>query len=236
MQSMIVGAGNLGVNVAFNLLQRGDSVIVTSRDDKRGKKIEEELSSYGNVHLIVGDPGTDAGVIEMFEKATKVAGKIDNLIVTVGGFALDSIKRPTHFSEMLQSHLVVPINILKNFSAYANTSASAVFVSSIQTLFTSSWNATSYLLGKSSLNKLVEIAAAQLLERRIRVNAVAPASIENICSPGRDWHSARTLDKMLTPPEGIAEVIAFLCSPGGECVNGVVIPLDGGDRFGHASD
>ena len=37
MQTLIVGAGNLGTNVAYNLLRRGDSVIVTTRNEDRGK-------------------------------------------------------------------------------------------------------------------------------------------------------------------------------------------------------
>jgi|YelNatPaOPRAMG01_1025707.scaffolds.fasta_scaffold02570_10 3-oxoacyl-[acyl-carrier protein] reductase len=236
MQTLIVGAGNLGTNVAYNLLKRGDSVVVTTRQDEKGKKLKEQLSPFGKVSYLIADPSTDFGVTDMFRKAEEILGKIDNLIVTVGGFAVDSIRKPVHFGEMLESHLEIPLSILKYFEDYANTKASAVFISSMQSLYTSSWTAVSYLLGKSSLNKLVEIAAAQLLERNIRVNAVAPSSIENVFLPGRDWRSTRRLGRLLTPPEDIAEVVAFLCSPAGEWINGVVIPLDGGNRFSHASD
>jgi NAD(P)-dependent dehydrogenase (short-subunit alcohol dehydrogenase family) len=236
MQTLIVGAGNLGTNIAYSLLKRGESVIVTTRNHEKGKKLEEQLSAFGRVNYLIADPGTDFGVADMFRKAEEIAGKIDNLIVTVGGYAVDSIRKPVHFGEMLESHLEIPLNILKNFENYAKDNASAVFISSIQSIYTSSWAAVSYLLGKSSLNKLVEIAAAQLLERNIRVNAVAPSSIENVFMPGRDWRSTRKLGRLLTPPEDIAEVVAFLCSPAGEWINGVVIPLDGGNRFTHASD
>ncbi|EQD59412.1 3-ketoacyl-(acyl-carrier-protein) reductase, partial [mine drainage metagenome] len=91
-------------------------------------------------------------------------------------------------------------------------------------------------LEKNSLNKLVELAAAQLLNKDIRVNAVAPSSIENVFAPGRDWRSTRKIGSLLTPPEDIAEVVKFLCSPESEWIDGVVIPLDGGNRFTHASD
>ena len=236
MQTLIVGAGNLGINVAYSLLRRGDSVIVTTRNEDRGEKFKEQLSPFGKVSCLTADPGTDPGVADMFRKAKEIEGRIDNLIVTVGGFAVDSIKKPIHFGEMLESHLEIPLRILKDFENYANEKASAVFISSIQSIYTSSWTATSYLLGKSSLNKLVEIAAAQLLKRNIRVNAVAPSSIENVFMPGRDWRSTRKLGRLVTPPEDIAEVVSFLCSPAGEWINGVVIPLDGGNRFTHASD
>jgi 3-oxoacyl-[acyl-carrier protein] reductase len=236
MQSLIVGAGNLGTNIAYKLLKRGDTVVVTTRDNEKRKKLNEQLSPFGTVTSLVADPGTDSSVTDMFRKTNEITGTIDNLIVTVGGFSVDSIKKPDNFNELLESNLEVPLNILKHFEDYASPKASAVFISSIQSIYTTRWAAASYIIGKSALNKLVEIAAAQFLARNIRINAVAPSSIENIFMPGRDWRSTRKLGSLLTPPEDIAEVVAFLCSAEGEWINGVIIPLDGGNRFSHARD
>ena len=49
MQTLIVGAGNLGINVAYSLLRRGDSVIVTTRNEDRVKKLKEQLSPFGKL-------------------------------------------------------------------------------------------------------------------------------------------------------------------------------------------
>ena len=106
MQTLIVGAGNLGTNVAYNLLRRGDSVIVTTRNEDKGKKLKEQLSPFGKVRCLISDPGTDFGATDMFRKAEETGGKIDNLIVTVGGFAVDSIKNPIHFGESIESAFI----------------------------------------------------------------------------------------------------------------------------------
>ncbi|EQD78360.1 3-ketoacyl-(acyl-carrier-protein) reductase, partial [mine drainage metagenome] len=173
MNTLIAGTGGLGINIAYLLLKRGDSVVVTTRSLEKGARIEKELSSFGKICNIAVDPSTDQGVNEMFEKASAQFGKVDNLIVTVGGYASDSIENPAHLNEMLESHLTIPLNMLKHFPKFAISKGSVVLISSIQSIYTSNWNLTSYILGKNSLNKLVELAAAQLLNKDIRVNAVA---------------------------------------------------------------
>jgi NAD(P)-dependent dehydrogenase (short-subunit alcohol dehydrogenase family) len=72
--------------------------------------------------------------------------------------------------------------------------------------------------------RLTESLAAELREKGIGVNCVLPGTIDTPANrasrPGADagkW----------VPPEAIADVILFLCSPAARAVHGAAIPVYG---------
>ena len=230
MNSIIAGTGNLGRAVAYVLLRKGDRVIINARSEKRLVDAQEFLKEYGNLKYHVSDLSTEQGVEDFFNSSVKELESIDNLIITLGGYAMDSIENPEHLDEMLDGHLKIPLNLVRRFSKIAHAGSTITMVSSIQAQYTRDWNSLSYLIAKNALNKLIEVSAANLLVKGIRVNGVAVSMIESGFAPGRDWTS-RDLGDPLTPPEGIAEVIAFLTRPESQCIDGAVIPVDSGSRF-----
>ena len=88
----------------------------------------------------------------------------------------------------------------------------------------------------------VQVAALELAEAGVRVNAVAPAPIDNAMM--------RSIESMVAPPEAqaeaqagfaalnpmkrygkneeVAQAIAFLASDAASFINGAVLPVDGG--------
>jgi 3-oxoacyl-[acyl-carrier protein] reductase len=84
--------------------------------------------------------------------------------------------------------------------------------------------------------------ALMLAPKRIRVNAIAPGSIE---FPGGIWDRRKTsqpqlynaiLDSIpsgrLGHPEEVANVAVFLCSPAASWVTGQTLIVDGGQMLG----
>ena len=230
MNSIIAGTGNLGRAVAYVLLKKGDRVIINARSEKRLIDAQEFLKEYGSLKYHVSDLSTDQGITDFLDFSVKELETIDNLIITLGGYAMDSIENPEHLDEMLEGHLKIPLNLIRHFSKSAHSGSTITLVSSIQAQYTRDWSSLSYVIGKNALNKLIELSAANLLGKGIRVNGVAVSMIESGFAPGRDWTS-RDLGDPLTPPEGIAEVIAFLTRPESQCIDGAVIPVDSGSRF-----
>ncbi len=237
MNTIIAGVRNLGRAVAYNALKRGDSVLLNSRSEESLKGMVSSLQSYGKISYLSADLSSRDSIEQLFTTCESRYGQVDNLVVTLGGFMADRLPELKNMDVMIDNHIKIPMQILESFAKHAHAGSTAVLVSSVQSVFTTSWGAFSYVVGKTGLNKIVEAAAANLLSKGIRVNGVAPSVIEESFEPGRDWRSSRKLGDLSTPPEDIAEVVDFLTSVKSEWIDGVVIPVDGGNRFKtHPSD
>ena len=90
---------------------------------------------------------------------------------------------------------------------------------------------------KAALNSLTRYMAVELAEKNIRVNAVSPGVVatdviqhfDTLSEEGiLDKIAAATPAGRLVTPEDVAEVVAFLCSPGADMIRGQIITVDGG--------
>ena len=94
---------------------------------------------------------------------------------------------------------------------------------------------------KAALIHYTRTQAAQLAARRIRVNCIAPGSIE---FPGGTWEKRKTAEPKLYntvlsgigfgrmgTPEEIANVALFLASDAASWVTGQTIAVDGGQML-----
>ena len=91
-----------------------------------------------------------------------------------------------------------------------------------------------YGTSKAALMHLTKQQAAELGERGIRVNAVAPGPVDTamaqqVHTPDirADYHDAIPLNRYGTEEE-IAAAVAFLCSDAASYVNGQTLAVDGG--------
>jgi NAD(P)-dependent dehydrogenase (short-subunit alcohol dehydrogenase family) len=93
---------------------------------------------------------------------------------------------------------------------------------------------TAYGTSKAGLMQLTRQQAAELGNRGIRVNAVAPGPVDTAMAKKvhtpeirADYHQAIPLNRYGTEAE-IAEVVFFLCSDKASYVNGQIVAVDGG--------
>lgn len=93
-----------------------------------------------------------------------------------------------------------------------------------------------YITAKYSLLGLTRAAAVELIKYGITVNAISPGMMETELSgylPRKyfDVYRARHPMKRMTEPSDVADAAEFLISEGAKFLNGVNIPVNGGETF-----
>jgi NAD(P)-dependent dehydrogenase (short-subunit alcohol dehydrogenase family) len=87
-----------------------------------------------------------------------------------------------------------------------------------------------YCASKAGVISLVKSLATELAKENIRVNGLAPGSIEGTMIPKQQWPIiAQSIPlQRLGRPEEIAEAACFLCSPQSSYITGHILDVNGG--------
>jgi 3-oxoacyl-[acyl-carrier protein] reductase len=221
----------LGYALAYFLAKDGAKVILVSRDERKLQSIKESIAGVGKVDIIVGGVSSPESAIKLKESVRKVADKLDGIAIMIGGYEEDRVENPVALDSMLNNHVKFPIYAVSAFLDLLRKGSVILLVSALRAVDKASPDQLSYAVAKAGTAKAVEILAAELLDKDIRVVGIAPSWIDGDFEPNRDWRSLRRLGDVKAPPEDFALVAAWLMSDEAQWVNGVVIPVDGGTRL-----
>ncbi|MDE1856267.1 MAG: SDR family oxidoreductase [Candidatus Micrarchaeota archaeon] len=228
---LLVGVSTgLGAATAYYLLKEGANVVISGRTEPKLKNIVSMLSRHGKISYIKCDASTPKGAERALKDAAKIMGGVDDIAVLVGGYLDDHIRNPSALDEMTLNHIKIPLYVVNAALSHLHKGSSVVLVSSALALH-KAHGPLSYSISKVGTAKEVELLAHQLMDKGIRVNGIAPLSIDGEFKLGTDFKSRRKLGDAKAPPDDFARVIAWLMSDEAEWVNGVVIPVDGGARL-----
>ena len=209
-------------------------------DDTRGEALADELRRQGHravyLHGDVGDkPQVDAVVARVLAEF----GRIDVLVNNAG------IVRSSDFLDMSEEDFdaVLRINLKGSFlmgQAVARAMAGAgggaiVNMSSVNGVMAIPTIAA-YNVSKGGVNQLTRVMALALVDKGIRVNAVAPGTIATELAKSavlgsedaRQRVLGRTPMKRLGTPAEVADVVAWLASDAASYVTGEIVYVDGG--------
>ncbi len=236
----VVTGGNSGIGLATakELAAGGARVVIAGRDQKTLDAVVETL---GGESLGVKTDVTNLSDLKnLFEKANERFGKIDILFVNAGiaKFAPLEESDEALFDEIVNINFKGSYFTVKHALPFLNDGASIIFTTTVAAKKGMA-GASIYAASKAAIHALTKIFAAELVGRKIRVNAVSPGPIETPIFDrlGAPEEAKKEMKgslagqvpmKRLGTAEEVAKTVAFLASDDSTYITGVEIDVDGG--------
>lgn len=228
------GTTGIGFATAKAFINAGATVWITGRKADNLEKAAAEINSP-NLKTVLSDT-SNVNDIPVLEQAFAASGQqLDVLFLNAGIAAFAPITDATEedFDRQFNTNVKGPYFTLQKFIPHLKDGASVVFTSSV--VATASNQGTSiYSSTKGALNKVAQIAANELAERKIRVNIVSPGPIqtpglESVLPEDAKAHIATlTALQRLGTADEIANTVLFLSSEAATYVSGTEVVVDGG--------
>ena len=228
------GTTGIGLSTAKAFINAGANVWITGRNAKNLQKAADEIDSP-KLKTVVSDTAKLAGIVTL-EKAIAESGTpLDVLFLNAGIGVFAAIEQVTEadFDAQFNTNVKGHFFTLQKLIPHLADGAAVVFTSS--TVATASNLGTSvYSATKGALNKIAQIAANELAERKIRVNIVSPGPVqtpglESAVPPEAKAHlAAATALQRLGDPDEIAKTVLFLSSDAASFITGTELVADGG--------
>jgi len=231
------GSRGIGRSIALALASTGASVAICARGEAALRETERELRSFGvTVHAGVCDLADGPAVERWVAEAAGALGGIDVLVNNASGFGRSDDE--AGWAVSINVDLLATVRATRAALPWLEKSRGAiVHVSSISGL-RPSVRTPPYGAVKAALIQMTMTQAAALAPKGVRVNCVAPGSIE---FPGGVWDQAkrnapalyegilRTIPSgRMGRPEEVANVVLFLASELASWVTGATVAIDGG--------
>jgi 3-oxoacyl-[acyl-carrier protein] reductase len=236
------GSRGIGRSIALGFAQAGAAVSTCARGSAALEAVRAELAKFGStVHTAACDLASASDIERYIPAAAQALGGIDVLVNNASGFGLGNDE--TAWSVGIDVDLLATVRASRAAEAFLTASGSGaiVNVSSISG-FRPSARTPAYAAVKAAIIQYTSSQAALLARKGVRVNCVAPGSIE---FPGGVWEQRRTSAPELYnsilksipfgrmgKPEEVANVVLFLSSPLAGWVTGQTISIDGGQLLG----
>jgi NAD(P)-dependent dehydrogenase (short-subunit alcohol dehydrogenase family) len=236
----VVTGGNSGIGLATakRLQEEGAKVAIAGRSSKT---LAEAVKTIGNgVLAIQADVAKFTDVDKLYAEVSKKLGKIDVLFVNAGiaKFAPLSDTSENTYDEQFDINIKGAYFTIQKALPFLNDGASIILNTSVAGSKGAA-GASAYSATKAALRSLARTAAAELVGRGIRVNAVAPGPIvtpifdkTGLPKEAMDEFAkdvlARVPMKRFGQPEEVAGAVAFLASQDASYITGVELNVDGG--------
>ena len=239
----IVTGGDSGIGRAVAVLfaREGADVAILHLDEHQdAKETARWVEKEGRKALVIaGDVRDPAFCKRAVGKVAKALGRLD-VLVNNAGFQLHAEKLEdigdSHLQQTLQTNIAGYLHMARAALPHMQQGASIINTGSVTGLFGSP-KLIDYSTTKGAVHAFTKALAANLLDRGIRVNAVAPGPVwtpfnpadkpvDEVAQFGKDSAMRRPAQ-----PEELSPAYVFLASPvTASYVNGIVLPVMGGPK------
>jgi 3-oxoacyl-[acyl-carrier protein] reductase len=237
--AIVTGAArNIGRAIAVALAEEGGAVVVNALSDRAAaEKLADEIRGAGGRAVVqMGDVTREADATALADAAAAAFGRVDVLVSNA------AVRRQTPFLDMtfeewrrvlavpldgafLCARAVVPHMIRAGGGAIVTIGGVSAYLGTR--------DRAHVCAAKAGLVGLTHALAMELAPHGIRVNCVAPGSIDTIRGasagprPAATGGAAIPLGRMGRPEE-IAATVRHLCLPDGAYITGQTIHVNGG--------
>jgi 3-oxoacyl-[acyl-carrier protein] reductase len=238
---LILGAsGGIGSEVSKSVAKTGNSVLIHYySDENKAKEIAAEINKdHGNAEIIQADLSNHKGVEELLNQIIKKGLNVDALI-----HCASPENSPISFDQLRWEdvQLQIDVNLKSIFDILQrliprmieNGGGNIVLVGSAYTSGTPPINQFRYIVAKSTIVSAAKCLAVEFGPQNIKINVISPGMTNTIMNSAIP-EKVKLMTKMQTPlrriaePTDIAELTAFLLTPGGDHISGQNYRIDGG--------
>ncbi|MEL6591956.1 MAG: glucose 1-dehydrogenase [Bacteroidota bacterium] len=230
------GTSGIGFATAEELIANGAQVIITGRSAETVATAAQQLGATG----IASDQSSLVQIDALVAKVKESFGKVDILFINAGIAAFAPLTQITEelFDQINNVNYKGALFTLQKFLPLLGEGSSVITLSSING-YAGMPNTAVYGSSKAALNSLTRVAALELAERGIRVNAVSPGPVntpifgkiglpEEALNEFAANMQQRVPIKRFGEPGDIAKLVAFLASDDASFITGSEYVIDGG--------
>jgi len=241
--AIVTGAtSGMGRAVAFRFAAEGASVVLSGRDEQRGREVASEIARAGGIcEFHCGDVSHANVNCELVQIACDRFGGLDTIVGCAGMLGLGSVTEVSleTWHETIGTNLNAVFYLLRFGipALQARGGGSVVVIGSIAA-YKGFPNHAAYCAGKGAVVSLVRQVAVDY-GPSIRANLLCPGPVDTPLI----WSSAvafpdpakavqdvaeKTLMKRLGTPEDIADAALFLAGDESRWITGAALTIDGG--------